>query len=126
MSAVVIGKGQRGEATQRIVRTGRVVIDPPGLDDGPDITKRIEQMLVEALVSEAAIKALPEGVMSRLSGRDIMPYLRQSSSVFKPLSCSLRIPMICSSEIVTCACGILCVSRTLQSHGRNFGGWVKT
>ena len=68
------GIGQRGQTTQLSVRPGRVVIDPPGLDDRPGIARCVEQILVQALVSEAAIKALHEGVLRRLAGRDVMPF----------------------------------------------------
>ena len=51
----------------------RVVIDPPGFDDAPGITETVEEMLIEALVAQPAVEAFDEGVLCRLSRRDVVP-----------------------------------------------------
>ncbi len=51
----------------------QVVVDPPFFDDVAGVAITAAQMLVEALVPEAAIKALDEAVLHRLSLRDVVP-----------------------------------------------------
>ena len=51
----------------------RVVVDPPGFDDASGIIQPIEEVFVEALIAQATIEALDEGVLGGLAGRDIVP-----------------------------------------------------
>lgn len=51
----------------------RVVVYPPGFDDAPGVTETVEEMLVQALVAQPAVEALDEGVLCRLSRRDVVP-----------------------------------------------------
>ena len=55
------------------VRTHGVVVRPPCLDDPSRRSQRREQVLVQALVPQATIKAFDEAVLLRLTGRDVMP-----------------------------------------------------
>lgn len=50
---------------------GLIVVDPPGPDDAPGIIQPVEQVLVQALVPQAAVEALDNGVLGRLARRDI-------------------------------------------------------
>src|SRR4051794_32097317 len=50
-------------AAEAAVRTQIVVVDPPCLDDPVRCSERGEQMLVQALVAQATIKALDEAVL---------------------------------------------------------------
>ena len=52
------------------MRPLRVVFDPPGFDDPPDLRHRDEPVLVQALVPEPAIEALDVGVLVRLAWPD--------------------------------------------------------
>jgi hypothetical protein len=52
------------------MRTFRVVLHPPGLDDGLRLLQRREPVLIEALVPEEAVEALGEGVVVGLPGRE--------------------------------------------------------
>ncbi len=73
MSAVVSGIGLRRKAAKRGVRPDRVVIDPPGFDEAPGITETVEEVLIQALIAQPAIKALDEGILCWLSRRDVVP-----------------------------------------------------
>ena len=55
------------------VRTHGVVVRPPGLDDPSRRSQRGEQVLVQALVAQATIKALDEAVLLRLARSDVVP-----------------------------------------------------
>lgn len=50
-----------------------VVVFPPGPDQSPGMAQVGEQVLVEALVPQAAIEAFHEAVLHRLSRRDVVP-----------------------------------------------------
>ena len=55
------------------VRTHGVVVRPPCLDDPSRRSQRGEQVLVQALVAQATIKAFDKAVLLRLARRDVMP-----------------------------------------------------
>jgi hypothetical protein len=55
------------------VRPVLVVVDPPFSDDAACRGHATEQVLVEALVPEAAVQALDEAVLDGLAGRDVVP-----------------------------------------------------
>ena len=55
------------------VRTHGVVVRPPCLDDPSRRRQRLEQVLVQALVAQATIKAFDEAVLLRLSRCDVVP-----------------------------------------------------
>lgn len=50
-----------------------VVVVAPGGDQGPGMAQVGEQVLVEALVPQAAVEAFDEPVLHRLAGRDVVP-----------------------------------------------------
>ena len=54
--------------------TEGVVVDPPRLDDAASFAKPVEQMLVEALVTQPAIERFHERILCRLSGCDVVPF----------------------------------------------------
>src|SRR5215510_551073 len=51
-----------------------VVVDPPVFDDPASLAEVGEQMLVEALVKQAAVGALHEAILHRLTWRDVVPF----------------------------------------------------
>ena len=55
------------------VRPRRVVVGAPGGNDGPGVSHREEQVLVEAFIPHAPLEALGHGVLGRLSWRDGAP-----------------------------------------------------
>jgi hypothetical protein len=55
------------------VRTHGVVVRPPCLDDPSGRSERWEQVLVQALVAQATIKAFDEAVLLRFARRDVVP-----------------------------------------------------
>lgn len=55
------------------VRTHGVVVRPPCFNDPSRRSQRWEQVLVQALVAQATIKAFDEAVLLRLAGREVMP-----------------------------------------------------
>ena len=67
------GISRRREVAQRRVRTLAVVVAGPVRDLCPGMIEAEEQALVEKFVSHAAIEALAEAVLHRLSRRDEMP-----------------------------------------------------
>ena len=73
VSAVVSGIGQWSKSSECGVGPCRVIIDPPGFDDTPSVTETVEEMLIQALVAQPAIEALDEGILCRLSRRDVVP-----------------------------------------------------
>ena len=52
------------------MRANRVVVLAPGLDGSPCVRQIVEQVLVEALVTQAAVEALDERVLDGLAGLD--------------------------------------------------------
>ena len=52
---------------------GRVVFGAPPFDDPAGLSEAVEQVLIQAFVPEPAVEALDEGVLHRLSWRDVMP-----------------------------------------------------
>ena len=66
--------GERREPAKRGVRAVCVIIYPPSFDDASSIIKPIEEMFVEALIAQATIEALDEGILSGFAGRDIVPF----------------------------------------------------
>lgn len=65
----------------------RVVVDPPFFDDAPSFGVVAEQMLIKALVAEAAIEAFDETVLLRLARRDIVP---GDAAIFLPAQDRMR------------------------------------
>ncbi len=55
------------------MRTHGVVVRPPCLDDPSRRSQRGEQVLVQALVAQATIKALDEAVLLRPTRSDVVP-----------------------------------------------------
>ncbi|ODN68014.1 hypothetical protein A6302_04354 [Methylobrevis pamukkalensis] len=51
-----------------------VVVDPPVLDDPSGLSKREEEVLVEAFVTEPTVEALDEGILYRRAGCDVVPF----------------------------------------------------
>jgi hypothetical protein len=64
-----------------------IVIVTPGRDQLPGVAQVGEQVLVEALVAQAAIEALDEAVLHGLSRRDVVPL---DLSVFLPTQDGIR------------------------------------
>ena len=56
------------------VRSVRVVVDPPVFDDLACLVEVCEEVLVEALVTQAAVEALHKAVLHRLAGRNVVPF----------------------------------------------------
>ena len=63
----------RGEAAKARMGPAGVVVDPRFFDDLPGRRQAAEQVLIEALVAEAAIQALDEAVLHWLARRDVVP-----------------------------------------------------
>ena len=63
------------------MRAAGVVVHPPRLDEGAGRRQAPEQMLVQALVAQAAVDTLDGAVLLRLAGRDVVP-----------LNCTLFLP----------------------------------
>ena len=82
----------RGEAAQARVRPVKVVVDPPSLDDPADRWQASEEVLVEALVAEAAVQALDEAVLLRLAGSDVVPF---DPTILLPVQDRVRRPARC-------------------------------
>ena len=55
------------------MRSVGVVVDPPFLDDLASLVEIGEQVLVQAFVTQAAVKAFDKTVLHRLAGRDVVP-----------------------------------------------------
>ena len=51
-----------------------VVIDAPGFDDPASLGEIGEQMFVEAFVAQPTVERFDEAVLSRLAGRDVVPF----------------------------------------------------
>ncbi len=75
MRALSLASGDRqaeffgGVVTERAVRAGAIVVNPPGFDDPPGVGQAEEPVLVQALVPEAAVETLDPGILDRLAGR---------------------------------------------------------
>src|SRR5665213_3417984 len=65
---------------ERFVRPASVVVLAPGLDRPASFGERLEDMLVEALVAEAAVEAFDEGVLRRLPWLDVVQAYSMRSS----------------------------------------------
>jgi len=61
------------QSANAAMRTRGVVVRPPCLDDPSCCCQRWKQVLVQALVAQATIKAFDEAVLLRLARRDVMP-----------------------------------------------------
>src|SRR5438034_9902729 len=61
---------QRCKGPECTVGPSLVVVDPPFFNDLPGVNKSQEPVLVEALVPQAAVEALDEGVLDGLAGLD--------------------------------------------------------
>ena len=64
----------RCEPVEARVRSVGVVVDPPFFDDPARLLEVGEQVLVEALVAQAAIEALHEGILHRFARCDVVPF----------------------------------------------------
>jgi hypothetical protein len=53
------------------VRSVCVVVDPPVFDDLACLLEVVEQVLVKALVTQAAVEAFDESVLLWFAGRDV-------------------------------------------------------
>lgn len=51
-----------------------VVVDPPFFDDLARLFEVGEQVLVEALVAQAAVEALDEAILHRFARRNVVPF----------------------------------------------------
>jgi hypothetical protein len=56
-----------------------VVVDPPAFD-GPGLGERGEDLLVQALVAQAAVEAFNEAILLGLARRDVIPEAPLSDS----------------------------------------------
>lgn len=62
-----------GLPAQFRVRSGCVVVMPPGGQHAPGMSQRSKQRLVEAFVAQATVEALDQAVLHWLDGRDAVP-----------------------------------------------------
>ena len=56
------------------MRSVGIVVNPPFFDDLACLAEVGEQVLVEALVTQAAIEAFNKAFLHRFSGRDVVPF----------------------------------------------------
>ena len=56
------------------MRSVGVVVDPPFFDDRPCLAEVGEHVLVETLVSQAAVEAFDEAILHRFAGGDVVPF----------------------------------------------------
>src|SRR6266568_4916606 len=70
---VEFGVGGRREIAEPTVWPDRVVVILKAREHLPRMGDRREQRLVEQLIAKASVEALDEGVLLRLTGRDVMP-----------------------------------------------------
>jgi hypothetical protein len=61
------------EIAKTAMRSHRVVVVPPNCQYFAGVGKGREQRLIEALVPQPSVEALDEGILLRLSGRDVVP-----------------------------------------------------
>lgn len=54
------------------MRPRRVVVQPPGFDEGAGFGKRCEVILVEAFVTKLAVETLDEGILRGFAGSDVV------------------------------------------------------
>ena len=75
MSGVGEGGGIAGRSKPSEPGVGSVgvVVVAPALERAADVWQRAEQGLVQELVAQPAVEAFDEGVLDRLSRRDVMP-----------------------------------------------------
>ena len=50
-----------------------IVVSLPCADNPPCVFQGVEQVFVQAFISQPAIEALDKSVLHRLAGRDVMP-----------------------------------------------------
>ena len=67
-------KLRRCESVKARVWLPGIVVDPPGFDDPAGFSEIGEQMLVKAFVAQSAIEGLDEGVLHRLTLRDVVAF----------------------------------------------------
>ena len=67
------GVGRGRQIAERAMRPDGVVVVFPSGEHRTGVGERDEQRLVQKLIPEAAVKALDEGVLLRLAGRDVVP-----------------------------------------------------
>jgi hypothetical protein len=60
----------RCEPVEARVRSVGVVVDPPLFDDPAGLAEVSEHVLVETLVTQAAVEALDEAILHRFTRRD--------------------------------------------------------
>jgi len=63
-----VGKGERWQSVEACMGSLGVVVDPPQIERVPGCWQALEQVLVEALVAQAADQALDQAVLHRLQG----------------------------------------------------------
>ena len=63
----------RREPTEARLWLGRVVVVSPGSDNLTGMVVTGEQMLVQAFIAQASVKALDKAVLHRLAWLDVMP-----------------------------------------------------
>ena len=63
----------RCEPVEARMRSVGVVVDPPVFDDPASFVEVREQVLVEALVAQAAVEALHEAILHRFARCDVVP-----------------------------------------------------
>ncbi len=56
------------------MRAVMIIVVAPCRDYMAGMAQTVEQMLVEAFVAQAAIKALYQAILHGLAGRDVMPF----------------------------------------------------
>lgn len=66
------GKFGWGFVAQTAVRSSGIVVFAPGIDGVPSFMDRIKPVVIQAFVSELAIKTLNKGILNRFSGVDKM------------------------------------------------------
>lgn len=70
MSAVLLGKSSRRDATDAAVWSDLVVVAPPVRNGLPGLLKRLEPVFVQALVAELPVEAFDVAVLHRLARLD--------------------------------------------------------
>ena len=55
------------------MRSDLVEVSPPCVDDVSGVAQAVEQVLVQAFVSEPTDEAFAEAILHRLAGRDVVP-----------------------------------------------------
>ena len=70
---VFLNKLARRESAESSVRPVKIEVDAPRLDNLAGLRQAVEEMLVEALVTQPPVKTLDEGVLGGFAWRDAVP-----------------------------------------------------